>query len=262
MTARLPILMTLAAFLSIEWAAGPAAAHDECAAATGHPESFELSQCLRGLRETADEELEWTVRQVEQLQEARGSARASERLEYTHKTFEYYRRRGCEIRELVAGSATDLYPKTESGIHVISPENAFRACWIDMTCHRIASSSDTRPLPSPLGGELLGATWLVEDIGGQGVIDFLQSTLTFDSAEKVSGMGGCNAFFGSVKIDGHAIEFGPIGVTRKACGKAIDDQERKFFRGLEQVRSYTFERGLLLLLDGDGRQVIRLSLKS
>ena len=33
--------------------------------------------------------------------------------------------------------------------------------------------------------ELVGSTWLVEDIEGGGVIDFLQSTLKFDSPEKV-----------------------------------------------------------------------------
>ncbi len=117
-------------------------------------------------------------------------------------------------------------------------------------------------LPAKADTALVGSTWLVEDIEGGGVIDFLQSTLTFDSAEKVTGMGGCNNFFGSVKINGHAIEFGPIGATRKACGKAIDDQERQFFQRLGQVRSFTFDRGLLLLLDSDGRQVIRLSRKS
>jgi hypothetical protein len=90
-----------------------------------------------------------------------------------------------------------------------------------MIRQRISAKADILPKPSPpgdelLGNELLGATWLVEDIGGRGVIDFLQSTLTFDSEEKVSGMGGCNNFFGSVKIDGHAIEFGPIGATRMA----------------------------------------------
>jgi len=219
MTASSPIFISLAAFLLIEFAAGPAgAALDEGAAESGYPEGFELSQCPRNLRQGADEELERTIRRVEQLQEAKGSTGASARLESSRRTFEQCRKRKCEFRKLVAGSA--------------------------------------------VGDKLLGATWLVEDIGGWGVIDFLQSTLTFDNEEKISGMGGCNSYFGSVKIDGDAIEFGPIGATRMACGEAIDDQERRFFQGLGQVRSFTFDRGLLLLLDSDGRQVIRLSRKS
>jgi heat shock protein HslJ len=32
------------------------------------------------------------------------------------------------------------------------------------------------------------------------------------------------------KVDGHAIELGPLGATRKACGDAIDDQEFRFFK--------------------------------
>ena len=110
--------------------------------------------------------------------------------------------------------------------------------------------------------ELAGNTWLVEDIEGGGVIDFLQSTLTFDSAEKVTGMGGCNNFFGSVKTNGSAIEFGPLGATRKACGEAIDNQEFRFLQALEKARSFEVEQGLLFLLDNDGAQVLRLSRKS
>ncbi len=110
--------------------------------------------------------------------------------------------------------------------------------------------------------ELVGSTWLVEDIEGGGVIDFLQSTLTFDGPEKVTGMGGCNNFFGSVKIDGSAIQFCPLGATRKACGDAIDNQEFRFFQVLEKVRSFEFDQGLLFFLDSEGKQVLRLSRKS
>ena len=56
-------------------------------------------------------------------------------------------------------------------------------------------------------------------------------------------MGGCNNFFGLVKIDGDTIEFGPIGATRKACGDAIDDQEFRFFQALEKARSFEIDRG-------------------
>ena len=117
-------------------------------------------------------------------------------------------------------------------------------------------------LPAKADTALVGSTWLVEDIEGGGVIDFLQSTLTFDSAEKVTGMGGCNNFFGAVKIDDLAIKLGPLGATRKACGDAIDNQEFRFFQVLEKVRSFEFDQGLLFFLDSEGKQVLRLSRKS
>ncbi len=75
-------------------------------------------------------------------------------------------------------------------------------------------------------------------------------------------MGGCNNFFGAVKIDGHAIKLGPLGATRNACGDAINDQELRFFQALEKVRSFEFDQGLLFLLDSEGKQVLRLSRKS
>ena len=99
-------------------------------------------------------------------------------------------------------------------------------------------------------------------IGACGGKYFLQSTLTFDSAEKVTGMGGCNNFFGAVKIDGLAIKLGPLGATRMACGDAIDNQEFRFFQVLEKVRSFEFDQGLLFFLDSEGKQVLRLSRKS
>ena len=117
-------------------------------------------------------------------------------------------------------------------------------------------------LPAKAETALVGSTWLVEDIEGGGVIDFLQSTLTFDSAEKVTGMGSCNSCFGAVKIDDLAIKLGPLGVTRKACGEAIDNQEDRFFQALEKVRSFELDQGLLFLLDSEGKQVLRLSRKS
>jgi hypothetical protein len=64
---------------------------------------------------------------------------------------------------------------------------------------------------------LTGTEWLPEDLGGAGVIDNIQATLTFPEAEKTAGKGSCNRFFGPAEISGSAIKLGPLGSTRMAC---------------------------------------------
>lgn len=91
--------------------------------------------------------------------------------------------------------------------------------------------------------------WLAEDIDGGGVIDRLQTTLEVSADGKVTGMGGCNRYAGSAKIDGDAIRFLPMGSTRMACSPAIMKQESKFHATLENVRAWRIERTKLVLLD-------------
>lgn len=109
---------------------------------------------------------------------------------------------------------------------------------------------------------LVGHTWIVEDIAGRGVIDYLQSSLTFESAEAVNGRGGCNRFSGPVNIKGEAIAFGSLASTRMACKPAVGDQETKVFAALDAARRFSIDRrGLLILEDAAGKPVMRLSRK-
>jgi putative lipoprotein len=108
---------------------------------------------------------------------------------------------------------------------------------------------------------LVGPTWVAEDIDGRGVIDDLQSWLTFTDEGRVQGHGGCNGFSGGYTIDGDALTIGGEGArivaTLMACAPAAMDQEAKLFAALELVRHWRIERGLLLLLDAAGTPAIR-----
>lgn len=106
---------------------------------------------------------------------------------------------------------------------------------------------------------LTGRTWLVEDIAGKGVIDSLQTTLEIDADGKVSGNGGCNRYFGSAKVDGTRIEFGPMGATRKMCPPAIMNQEDSFMRTLATIKRFDLKNGLLFLYGKDDEPVLRFS---
>lgn len=105
---------------------------------------------------------------------------------------------------------------------------------------------------------LIGPTWVAEDIAGKGVIDNLQSTITFTAEGTVHGTGGCNRFSGGYAIDGEKLEFGQLATTRMACLPAIDEQEHRFHQALGQTRGYRIDKGLLFLLDVHGDPQMRL----
>jgi heat shock protein HslJ len=79
---------------------------------------------------------------------------------------------------------------------------------------------------------LVGTEWLLEDLGGSGVIDNAQATLTFPKRGEISGMGSCNHFFGSVRIKGHRIHIGKMGATMMQCADAVSDQEGRYISAL------------------------------
>lgn len=116
-------------------------------------------------------------------------------------------------------------------------------------CSSPAGSAGTGgPHPAGAGAGLVGTTWIAEDIRGRGVIDKVQSTLIFDTAEAVNGSGGCNRYFGPVAIAGETIVFGALAATRMGCPAAIADQEEKFFAALAETRRFRVDpRGLLFL---------------
>ena len=99
---------------------------------------------------------------------------------------------------------------------------------------------------------LVGTSWLAEDIDGRGVVDNLQSTLRFDTDGRVSGMAGCNRYFGVATVDGGSISFGALGATRMACPPAIMDQEDRFLMALEKAKRFETRNGLLYVY-GDGQ---------
>ena len=94
-------------------------------------------------------------------------------------------------------------------------------------------------------GELTGTSWILEDVGGAGVIDNALATLEFPSQGKVAGRGTCNRFFGSVQITAGAMAFGPLGATRMACPDAVMNQESRYLQALEAAERYRIDGGTL-----------------
>jgi heat shock protein HslJ len=99
---------------------------------------------------------------------------------------------------------------------------------------------------------LSGGEWVVEDIGGRGIIDSSRVTLTFSADGGLGGAASCNRYATSVTIGAEGVTVGAIAATKMACPDALMNQERAFFATLASVVRFDFdETGALLLYGGD-----------
>ena len=170
--------------------------------------------------------------------------RVTRALQRAQKSFELYRDIDCEMLGMMGGPGTAA--------------DAFRtACRIDRNRTRIANLENLRPVPA---SEALAGDWRVLAIGEESVQEATKPTLTFDAEGKVSGLGGCNRFFGSVEFGEETLKFGPLGATRMACGETVDTQERKLLMALERVRRWSSGFDAVLRLEAvDGALLVLLA---
>lgn len=94
---------------------------------------------------------------------------------------------------------------------------------------------------------LMGTAWRLEDLGGAGVVDRAEATLQFTEAGKVAGSGSCNRFFGTASVSRDSITFGPLGSTRMACAEAVQMQEGRYLKALQDAERFTFDGTVLLI---------------
>jgi putative lipoprotein len=85
---------------------------------------------------------------------------------------------------------------------------------------------------APAGGPP-GTAWVLEDLAGAGVMDYVRATLEFPEPGKVAGNGSCNRFFGSAPVTGDRLTVSPLGATRMACPEAVMNQESRYFQALQ-----------------------------
>lgn len=152
-------------------------------------------------------------------------------------------------------------------IFAVDPERALRAVMtrFDRRCHDAMTGM---PYPEAVelamgdhvivgcGGEpldlLVGRDWVVEDVGGNGVISPSRIELAFDRDGRVHGTGGCNRFFAGYELTGQRLQIGAAGATRMACPEALLAQERRVFEALESVDRFDIDAtGALVLIGAD-----------
>ena len=94
---------------------------------------------------------------------------------------------------------------------------------------------------------LQGSEWVLEDLAGRAVEDRVQSTIVFKTKDRLVGWGGCNRYFTRFRSDGHSIQIGPIGSTRRVCPAVVMDQEKHFFKALEKASRISMQEPYLLI---------------
>ena len=94
---------------------------------------------------------------------------------------------------------------------------------------------------------LTGTEWRLEDLGGVGVVDSVDATLQFAEAGKVAGSASCNRFFGTASIARDSIAFGPLGSTRMSCAEAVQTQEGRYLKALQDAERFTLDGRVLLI---------------
>lgn len=102
---------------------------------------------------------------------------------------------------------------------------------------------------------LEGAEWVVEDLGGAGIIDSSHVTLQFQDG-RAAGSAGCNRWFAEVRLSGEGLSFGPAGSTMMACPDALMAQERRFLDALEKVDGVDIDGTGALRLTAGGEPVL------
>jgi heat shock protein HslJ len=101
--------------------------------------------------------------------------------------------------------------------------------------------------------DLAGTEWRLIELDGEAVPVLPgdnQPSIRFDAdGEKVSGYSGCNRFFATLRIEGDALHWGPVGATRRACQGAGGELEAVFLRALGRAGRWRIVDGQLAFLD-------------
>ncbi len=118
-------------------------------------------------------------------------------------------------------------------------------------------------MATPTAQSLLGTEWLLDDLGGAGVLEGVQATLAFPEAGRVAGSGSCNRFTGSATIgtDG-SFGVGQLASTRRACEPAVMDQETIYLKALEDAERIALEGPYLLVFSKDLEKPMRFTRKA
>jgi len=108
------------------------------------------------------------------------------------------------------------------------------------------------------GIEFTGIDWRPTSIAGESVPDDTDQLVRFEVDGSISGHGGCNRFFGSLKSVDGGIEVGPLGATRMACPELTMSRELAFLDAVQKTRSFDFRKERLRLLDEKGDELAAL----
>src|SRR5688572_11404862 len=104
------------------------------------------------------------------------------------------------------------------------PVRCRRRMWIVLLLSGIAScqpASTPDPSPVEFRAAVSGTEWTLRELSGAQAplgAGGRSATLQFDAdTARIAGFAGCNRYFGSYTLEGRALRFGAVGMTRMAC---------------------------------------------
>lgn len=101
-----------------------------------------------------------------------------------------------------------------------------------MACTTVSSS-----------GELLSDEWHLVAIDHNPLPEGVKSNFQIDTEGRISGLAGCNRFFGPIKVSDNYLEGSQLATTMMACDQAREEVERMVLS--------LFNEGAEITLDGD-----------
>ena len=119
--------------------------------------------------------------------------------------------------------------------------------------------------PGGAGGpsDLVGITWLLDELNGQPTIEGTFPSVTFNNQGGFNGSGGCNVYTGSYTSSGGQIDVADnIISTMMACDEPIMTQEFGFFEVLKTASSFADVDTKLTLSDQAGTALATFTAQS
>jgi heat shock protein HslJ len=107
-----------------------------------------------------------------------------------------------------------------------------------------------------------GTEWILEDLGGEGVVGRVETTIAFGDAGRVAGNAACNSYSGTARMTESKVKFGPLRTTRKMCPQAVMNQESKYLKALESAERIEIEGPYLLIHGRTSAKPLRFTSKS
>ena len=119
----------------------------------------------------------------------------------------------------------------------------------------VFSSNPVETIDMEPKGTIQDIKWQLKAIAKKGVVKRIKSDISLlVEKEKVSGNGGCNTYFGQLRMEGSRFVVSDIGATEMYC-EATSKQEASYFQMLEKITSYKFEDNQLTLIFPDGELI-------
>ncbi|KDC48556.1 META domain-containing protein [Pseudoalteromonas sp. SCSIO 43210] len=76
--------------------------------------------------------------------------------------------------------------------------------------------------------------WQLSRVDGLAIPPSFNASMSFIEALQVNGFAGCNKFFGEGSLEESNLTVSKLGMTRKSCGKEIDEFEQQLLQALNQ----------------------------